>query len=442
MNQIENREAEGEPVFNMKAVANRTGLNPATVRAWERRYGLPNPDRSSGGHRQYSQDDIDTLRWLVARQEEGVSISHAVDLWRAYEARGEDPFLAEQTAAKMPGTQVLHIVEGAQIEQLRREWVSACMAFDRVKAEQILANAFALFNPETVCFELLQAGLAEIGTRWFLGKVTVQQEHFASALSIQRLEMLIAAAPSPSRPERILVATAPGDHHVFSPLLLTYLLRKRGWEVIYLGADVPENELESTIADVRPELIVVSAQLLYTAATLKEVALKAQSLQVPLAFGGLVFNQIPQARRLIPGYFLGESLEDAVQWITEAMRKKQPPAMKVNRMEDTQRDLDRYREHRALIESHVWGVFIENDRSTENLPSINERFAKTIEAALFLGEVELLKPDLAWIEQLLMDYRLTQNAIADYVAAYHQAAQIHLGDSAGIVSWLSLIASD
>ena len=56
------------PVYNLKAVVKETGLNPATLRAWERRYGMPQPQRTEGGHSQYCQHDIDTLQWMIARQ--------------------------------------------------------------------------------------------------------------------------------------------------------------------------------------------------------------------------------------------------------------------------------------------------------------------------------------------------------------------------------------
>ena len=83
---------QGEtPIFNIKAVVAQTGLNPATIRAWERRYGLPKPQRTRGGHRQYSQRDVDMLNWLIARQEEGMSISHAVELWNSELDMGRDP---------------------------------------------------------------------------------------------------------------------------------------------------------------------------------------------------------------------------------------------------------------------------------------------------------------------------------------------------------------
>ena len=69
------------PAFNLKVVLKETGLGADTLRAWERRYGLPAPNRSAGGHRLYSQRDIETIKWLMKRQAEGLSISRAVDMW-------------------------------------------------------------------------------------------------------------------------------------------------------------------------------------------------------------------------------------------------------------------------------------------------------------------------------------------------------------------------
>ena len=76
-------------VYNLKAVVKETGLNPATLRAWERRYGMPQPQRTKGGHRQYCRRDIDTLLWLIARQEEGMSIGNASQLWQTLNEQGD-----------------------------------------------------------------------------------------------------------------------------------------------------------------------------------------------------------------------------------------------------------------------------------------------------------------------------------------------------------------
>ena len=79
------------PAFNLKAVLQETNIAADTLRAWERRYGLPMPQRTAGGHRLYSQYDIETIKWLLACQAEGLSISRAVDLWNEHNNSGVDP---------------------------------------------------------------------------------------------------------------------------------------------------------------------------------------------------------------------------------------------------------------------------------------------------------------------------------------------------------------
>ncbi|NOH02063.1 MAG: MerR family transcriptional regulator [Chloroflexi bacterium] len=79
------------PAYNLKAVLRETGLAADTSRARERRYGLPAPRRGAGGHRLYSQYDIEIVKWLIARRAEGLSISRAVDLWNEITASGSGP---------------------------------------------------------------------------------------------------------------------------------------------------------------------------------------------------------------------------------------------------------------------------------------------------------------------------------------------------------------
>ena len=215
-----------------------TGLKADTLRAWERRYGLPEPERSSGGHRLFCQRDIDTLKWLIARQDEGLSISRAVELWRGMEQQKKDPL---QVMPLGPAPDKRQYPVGIAVDELRLSWIQACKAFDENRAEQILTQAFAQFPPESVCLDVLVKGLSEIGEGWYQGQVSVQQEHLASSLAIRRIEALLTAAPPPAYPGTILVLCPPDDQHTFSPLVLTYLLRRRGRMAIFLGANVPSN---------------------------------------------------------------------------------------------------------------------------------------------------------------------------------------------------------
>src|SRR5512133_2753216 len=90
------------PAFNLKVVLKETGIAADTLRAWERRYGLPMPQRSAGGHRLYSQRDIEIVKWLMKRQAEGLSISRAVDLWKEQLVSGSDPLAGSVPQSIVP----------------------------------------------------------------------------------------------------------------------------------------------------------------------------------------------------------------------------------------------------------------------------------------------------------------------------------------------------
>lgn len=87
-------------------------------------------------------------------------------------------------------------MEPNRVDLLKSNWLAACLAFDSLRAEDLINQAFALYPVETVCFEILQKAIGEIGQLWYEGKASVQQEHFATALAVRRIETLISATPA------------------------------------------------------------------------------------------------------------------------------------------------------------------------------------------------------------------------------------------------------
>jgi methanogenic corrinoid protein MtbC1 len=435
------------PTYNLKAVVRETGLKPDTLRAWERRYGVPAPQRTESGHRLYSQHDIDTLKWLLVRQNEGMSISRAVELWHRLETDGFDPL----TASVAPGTQrtpeprgpaapavSVAFGNGDTVANLRQSWVNACLAFDEYQAEQLLSQAFSLFPAETVCLDVIQKGLAEIGEGWYRGRVTVQQEHFASALALRRMEALLISTPSPTRPGRIMVGCPPDEEHTFVPLMLSLLLRRRGWEVIYLGANVPIRSIEATVGVVRPNLVILTAQQLYTAASLLEMAEVLYSERVPVAFGGLVFTEVPDLHLAIPGYYLGDKLEQATAAVEQVMASLRPvPAQRLVGY-DYKETVEHFRGRQTLIESDVWQQ-MQQHMPKRHLATANLSFGRAIIAALSLGDVNYLDPDIDWIEGLLVNHNEMPAAALDaYLDTYYDAVVRHLGKSGYLViEWMA-----
>ncbi len=429
------------PTYNLKAVVQETGLKPDTLRAWERRYGLPQPHRTAGGHRLYSQHDIDMLKWLAARQEEGLSISRAVDLWHSLQQEGKDPLQANSHQLPTAITPQPPLAVGSAVTELRRAWIAACLAFDERTAENILAQASALYPLETVCFELLQKGLTYMGEGWYKGEVTVQQEHFASALAMRRLDALVAATPPPTRPGRILLACPAEEEHTFSPLLITLLLRRHGWDVVYLGADVPLTRLEFTIATARPQLVIVAAQQLHTAASLLEMAHLLDQERVPCAYGGAIFNHLPALRSRIPGHFMGERLDTAPQVVEQFLMSPRlgwPPPAAVRPTEAYQQALTHYREHQALIEANVWQLMKDEAIPHSRLANANIKFARNIIASLKLGDIEFMGTSITWVEGLFLNHQMPTAQFYRYLNAYRLSVQAHLDERGKVVrDWLA-----
>jgi DNA-binding transcriptional MerR regulator len=424
----------------MKAVVQETGLKADTLRAWERRYNLPQPDRTDGGHRLYSRRDIETLKWLINRQDEGMSISHAVELWNRLLTEGKDPLKerAGKTLPPLSGRPQQVITSGTTMTQLRESWVQACLDFDEHTAEAALTQAFALYSPENVCLELLQKGLAEVGRGWYEGTTTVQQEHFASALALRRLEALVAAAPRPTRSERILIGCPPHEEHTFIPLLFNLLLRRRGWDVIYLGANVPVERLETTIKTTRPEIAIFPAQQLHTAAALPEIAEVLAEEGIPLAFGGRIFLEIPELKERIRGHYLGDTTDVAVQVIEKVILNGRKPADVPEPSPNYARALTLFTQQQALIELTTWQILKDQGVPYAHVVNANLHLARNIAAALKLGEMHYLGSEIDWVRGLIDNYGIDAAYLQLYMDAYFLAVKQHLGREAQpIVDWLS-----
>ncbi len=304
-----------KPRYNLSLILQETGLKADTVRAWERRYKLPLPTRSEGGHRLYSDYDLATLKWLVSRQKEGMRISQAVNYWMDLVNSGNDPLQQGKPKSRQVDSLAQMDDDINTIEDLQQKWIEYCLDFDEPHAEQILSLAFAQFPLETVLSEVILPSLNEVGELWYQGEVTVQQEHFISEVAINKIQTLITAAPNPVHTQRIMISCAPGEQHTIVILIITLLLRHRGWDVVYLGANVPNNDLIKFIKDTKPALAVLNASRLSTAAELLSTLNILIENQIPATYGGWIFEQIPELVKIMPATYLGEKLPEAISII-------------------------------------------------------------------------------------------------------------------------------
>lgn len=431
---------ETSPTFNLKAVVLETGIKPHTLRVWEQRYGLPRPQRTQGNHRTYTLQDIEIVKWLMARQDEGMTISRAVELWHHLEEKAVGPL-------KGAAYSVAKISAGSGTEDaltdIRQKWVEQCLRFDKAGAESVLTQAFAIYPIQMVCTEILQKGLTQIGSLWFQNSATVQQEHFVSALVLERLNALLAAAPPPTRFGRILIFCPPYEEHTIILLLLSLLLRYRGWDVVYLGANVPLSQLETTLEAVKPELAIIAAQRLQTAATLAKTAEFLQDKRINSAYGGSIFNLIPGLCHRVYGHFLGESLEEGITAIGQIMAFN-PPVSQIKPISEAyeQASLD-YRVKRNLIELDTMQMLGSKKSYLEFLDRTNSRLARDILAALQLGDLNFINPEMKLSQKLISNYGISLDWQSSYFEAYLRAVEKNLNESGAlIVKWLDRVRSD
>ena len=420
------------PTHNMKAVIKETGLTPVTLRAWERRYGLIKPQRSPGGHRLYSTDEIVLLKWLIEKQKEGLTISRAVDLWRTQAGR------PKELSKSPPVLPVKPEMGESMLDQMAQNWYEACLAFNEPEAELVVARALAMAAPEVVCTQVLQKGLAELGREWYAGKVSVQQEHFASALAARRLNALFAIAPAPKQSGRLLFVCPAGEYHDLALLMLAFILRWQGREVIYLGADNPLDQLDATLQTTKPFLVISAAQTLPGAASLVELADFLNRRSLRLAFGGGIFNHIDKLSDRIPGYFLGREIIKAPQEIDRLLADK--PSLPVSNPATSgyAENLAGFREHGALIMSRVRQILQSSRIAPRHVEAANINFSQAVTASLILGEVGLLDYSVVWLNGFLQNIKVSPAFALQYYQAFHQAVKEQPGFQDGpLLDWLA-----
>ncbi|MGF1505226.1 MAG: MerR family transcriptional regulator [Anaerolineae bacterium] len=256
-------DVEDEPLLNIKAVSHATGIESVTLRAWERRYGVPMPNRTTQGYRLYSKRDVAILNWLKARIEEGLTIKRAVDLLQNQIPQRADT-IAEQAAAAEVAPTESTIDSAASLTDLASSLMDSVHRFDTVKAQQVIKQAFVLYPVEDVCLHMLLPVMADIGEEWQTGQTSLQVEHFTTHMVRQQLLALGATMPSPWRPGRVGAGCAPEDWHEMGILMLSLFLRRRGWEVIFLGQAVGLNRLVDSLDMIKPDVLMLSSGYLNT----------------------------------------------------------------------------------------------------------------------------------------------------------------------------------
>jgi DNA-binding transcriptional MerR regulator/methylmalonyl-CoA mutase cobalamin-binding subunit len=244
--------ASHEPRHPIGVVADRTGLTPDVLRVWERRYGVVEPKRSPGGQRIYSDADIERLSLLHRATRGGHGISRVASLSKA---KLEDLVTDIESS---PTASAIQFVPAGESETLVDQAIAFADALDPAGLESLLRRTLSRYGLVTFIDSIAAPFLREVGEQWHEGKLSISQEHLATAV-LQRIvsesaPLITGTAGSPT----IVIATLGGERHASGALMAAATAGSEGCRVIYLGTDLPVSEIAETAARTNAHAIGIS----------------------------------------------------------------------------------------------------------------------------------------------------------------------------------------
>jgi methylmalonyl-CoA mutase cobalamin-binding subunit len=216
-------------LFTIKQAARIVGVTQATLRTWERRYGVVAPLRTETGYRTYDSLAIAKLTTMRRLVDEGWSPKNA-----AAGILSGEVTVDGSTATEPPDR------DAAVGTVHTEEFLAAAARMDVLEIQRSLDAGMSTGSFEHAVDSWLMPALVALGDDWARGAVDVAGEHAASHLVLRRLAAAFEAAGSRSRGPKVVVGLPAGSQHELGALAFATALRRLGHDVLYLGPSVPE----------------------------------------------------------------------------------------------------------------------------------------------------------------------------------------------------------
>lgn len=253
-------------MYTIKQAAELTGVPSATLRAWERRYALPAPQRATNGYRVYDEAGLARLRLMHRLVKAG---------WA--------PRLAAQAAT-----------DGAGDLLGPADFVAAVASgLSPERREAMVSAAFHSDTPARVIEDWLLPMLAELGRAWAAGRITVWQEHAVASIVLRQLHVAFETAPVPSGP-LVLTGLPSGCHHEVGIASFNVLGRLAGLSMVYLGADLPTAAWLGAVTAQPPAAVAIAVPTLADVPNARDSMLALRDLPNPprLVTGGRCQDEV------------------------------------------------------------------------------------------------------------------------------------------------------
>jgi len=239
-----------EPRHPIRVVSARTGLPQDVIRIWERRYRCVCPPRGDSGRRLYTDEDVERLRLLKQAVCAGRRISDVagLELSTLRALVSEDSLQA--TADATP-------VDATKPRELLGEAMEALENLDRYRLHRVLSDASVEMSGPEFRQQLIVPLLSAIGQRWQEGTLRIVHEHLATTI----IRTFFATPRNPAltpRAPRIIVTTPAGQYHELGALMACAVAEEMGWDVVYLGAALPAEEIAAAVKQIGAKAVALS----------------------------------------------------------------------------------------------------------------------------------------------------------------------------------------
>jgi DNA-binding transcriptional MerR regulator len=228
--------------YSIKDLERITGIKAHTIRIWEKRYRIVEPKRTDSNIRLYCDTEVKKLLNISLLLRYGYKISRLAKL---------DP---QELSRKIMEVSMLPNGLDSQVENL----VIAMIEMDEARFEKTLNMSIIKEGFENTLFRIIYPFFERVGVLWQAGSISPAQEHFISNLVKQKIYVAIDSIPFiPATDQKSFLVFLPEwELHELGMLVYVFLLKSRGFKVIYLGQSVPEDDVISVCTSLKPEYIL------------------------------------------------------------------------------------------------------------------------------------------------------------------------------------------
>lgn len=270
---------DAEAKHPIAVVAERTGLSQDVIRVWERRYGAVDPARGKGGQRLYTDADVERLDLLNKASDAGRSIGQIATLPTSELAKMVEEDVAAREARGSSST------ESIDANALIDVALDYTRSLDSTPLEDHLRRAASLLGVIGFIERVAAPLLRRVGDEWHAGRLTPAQEHMASGILQDILVAMMRGFTKRDGAPRVLVATPTGERHAIGAALVGAAAALHGWNVLYLGADLPSDDIAA--AAIASGVTMVAVSIVYVddrQRVLREMRLLRERLPATIDF--------------------------------------------------------------------------------------------------------------------------------------------------------------